>query len=344
MKRAYPERDYCNKQPQQPRAARKKRAPKWDSEDDEALESATQDFKSFTWDYKAKKADVHRTYKQCWDRFHEVVSPEISKGPWTVKERLKFMELHELYGNNWSAIREKMPGKAYSAPKNHFNSKVGKLITSIKNKCTEIPRSQIVEESTYFFWCIWQCYNQVRNTSDQNGCTILKRKISSIPLSELKYYLEMLWALPQVPDLGKLREKLLLIRKDLGLTYSYCPPLASEISRNVYLPFRVISDYRPGLKAAPAIADSSSPRPTKRNPRPIIRLEEVKEVEKKDKRVEEKKTNGNPRKFRTSGRGTSLSHSKACSGLKEQLSTRRERIVGWKKIAMLGKNKRVGNN
>lgn len=282
-----------------------------------------------------------RTYKQCWNHYNEVASPEINHDPWTREERLRFIVLHEVYGNKWKAIRKEMPKKAKSAYKNHFTSAVGMLITSIKKNNARIPKKQMIEESIYFFWYICQCYNRMKNKNFQNTFTHLERKISSITFCQLRSYFDMLCGLPEVPSLGKLKEKLLLIRENLLLVYSYCPPLASETSKNSRLPFRMISDHPPALKAVSVIAASFSLQLTQSNPRPRIKLEEGEE-EKKDRGAEESKAGDNTGKGRSSSQTIPLTHSRPCSGSKGLLNTKKKRKASERK-RNAGLNKRIGN-
>ncbi|GMH89062.1 hypothetical protein TL16_g11343, partial [Triparma laevis f. inornata] len=45
-----------------------------------------------------------RSGRQCWTRWHDHLSPDINKSPWTREEDLKILEAHEALGNRWAEI------------------------------------------------------------------------------------------------------------------------------------------------------------------------------------------------------------------------------------------------
>ena len=52
-----------------------------------------------------------RTPKQCRDRWHNHLDPNINKGPWTFEEDRILAEQHEILGNRWSDIASYLPGR-----------------------------------------------------------------------------------------------------------------------------------------------------------------------------------------------------------------------------------------
>jgi hypothetical protein len=73
----------------------------------------------------------NRTAKQCRERWHNHLNPQINRGPWSTEEdRILAMRHHEL-GNRWAEIAKFLPGRTDTLVKNRWN-------TSIKDRLNDI--------------------------------------------------------------------------------------------------------------------------------------------------------------------------------------------------------------
>ncbi|KAH7656892.1 myb proto-oncogene protein plant protein [Dioscorea alata] len=120
----------------------------WTEQEDMQLVCYVSLFGERRWDFLAKVSGLNRTGKSCRLRWVNYLHPGLKRGRMTPHEERLVLELHSRWGNRWSRIARKLPGRTDNEIKNYWRTHMRKKAQERRRNGTMLSPTSSTTSST----------------------------------------------------------------------------------------------------------------------------------------------------------------------------------------------------
>ncbi|KAJ8464812.1 hypothetical protein OPV22_027364 [Ensete ventricosum] len=195
----------------------------WTEQEDLQLVCFVGLFGDRRWDCLAKVSGLNRTGKSCRLRWVNYLHPGLKRGRMSPQEERLVLDLHSRWGNRWSRIARRLPGRTDNEIKNYWRTHMRKKAQEHKKKVS--PSSSSSSSLTDNFAADSQPPSEVaavnaHELNSSSSCSSLTAVLGEIDDAAIRgYSMDQIWNEIAAPDVIS------------ELSFEECKDEACDISR-----------------------------------------------------------------------------------------------------------------
>ncbi|KAK7341722.1 hypothetical protein VNO80_24659 [Phaseolus coccineus] len=241
----------------------------WTEQEDFKLVYFVNMFGDRRWDFIAKVSGLNRTGKSCRLRWVNYLHPDLKRGKLTSQEERLVTELHSKWGNRWSRIARKLPGRTDNEIKNYWRTHMRKKKALEKKRASSSSSSPVSSSSLSSLFSSNHAVDsdaskEVGEESfyDTGGCDDIMGLIGAEEEGgEKGYSLDDIWediVMSEEKDMYNILQPVYEGHSEEGCNFSYPPPMIYSPSSwefNSSHPLWVMDEEESSMMLFPTLSD-----------------------------------------------------------------------------------------
>ncbi|KAF0896629.1 hypothetical protein E2562_026744 [Oryza meyeriana var. granulata] len=197
----------------------------WTEQEDLQLVCTVRLFGDRRWDFIAKVSGLNRTGKSCRLRWVNYLHPGLKHGRMSPQEEHLIIELHARWGNRWSRIARRLPGRTDNEIKNYWRTHMRKKAQERKTDMSPSCSSSSLTYQSCLLDTVPIISMDGGDTHDNSSC--IARVLKSTHCVMDGYPIDKIWReieAPEAPSLLGIDEG-----KDKACSNLTCPLMTSTM-------------------------------------------------------------------------------------------------------------------
>ncbi|KAK1285808.1 Myb-related protein MYBAS2 [Acorus calamus] len=137
------------------------------------------------WDFIAKVSGLNRTGKSCRLRWVNYLHPGLKRGRMSPQEERLVLELHSRWGNRWSRIARRLPGRTDNEIKNYWRTHMRKQAQEMKRSMSSQSLSSPSSSSSTTTTATATATTMEGNSTGMDGVVIEDECVKGYPMEQI---------------------------------------------------------------------------------------------------------------------------------------------------------------